>query len=77
MKKRDSYTVTEVGTLIKAFETKISVIAEGVAGLLSWKEVVNTRLESIDNRLMLVEDVVKVAIPDIYRRVKHLEAKIA
>lgn len=67
------YTATEVGTLLESIRSELRVLADGLKSLLEWKEQVDARLARIEERLILVEDTVRVAIPDLYRRVKRLE----
>ncbi len=54
-RKKDSYSITEVGTLIEAFQTKLSVIAEQVADLSNWRFEVNERFDKIDERFDRVD----------------------
>ena len=73
--KKDKYSVTEVGILIESFQKDLGSVAEEVRGLGDWREGVNLRLESIEGRLIRMEDAVRVSVPDLSKRLSRLEAK--
>ena len=74
--KKDKYSVTEVGTLIEAFQKDLGSVAEEVRGLSSWREGIDLRLESMGGRLVRIEDAVRVSVPDHSKRLTRLEAKV-
>ena len=74
-RKEGSFSVTEVGTLIESFRSELSVIGERVGGLCEDAEMLKTDVREIKDRLVVVEDTIRVSIPDIYRRVTALGAK--
>ena len=74
-----SFTATEVGTLVDSFRKDLSVVAEGVSMLLSWKEKVDVRLDRVDSRLDSIEgrlDAIFLVIPPLSQRVSRLESKL-
>ena len=74
--KKDKYSVTEVGTLIESFQKDLGAVAGEVRGFSDWREGVNLRLESIEGRLIRIEDAVRVSVPDHSKRLSRLEAKV-
>ena len=70
------FTATEVGTLIESFEGKLSAVAERVGSLCEDVHVLKTDVREIKDRLVTVEDTIRVSLPDIYRRITTVEAKV-
>ena len=75
-KERGSYSVTEVGTLIESLRNDISTIAEGQVALRADVDILKTDVREIKDRLILVEDTIRVSLPDIYRRLNRLGTKV-
>ena len=73
---KNTYTATEVGTLIESFQSKLGMIAEEVQGFSKWRLKTDSRLERIETRLTCVEDVIRIAIPAHEKRLKKLESKV-
>ena len=71
------YTPTEVGTLIESFRDDLSLIAERVGTLSDDVAILKEDVKDIKVRLITVEDTIRIAIPDIYSRVKRLEVKVS
>ena len=67
----DKFTAREVAVLVESFRNDISVIAEGVRGLGDRVEGVENRLEGIEGRFILVEDAIRVSLPDIFKRLSR------
>ena len=73
------FTATEVGTLVESFRKDLSVVADGVSMLLSWKETVDGKLgklDRIEERLICIEDVLRITIPSHGSRISRLESKL-
>ena len=80
MSEDHSFTATEVGTLVESFRRELSVVSEGVSMLLSWKETVDGKLgklDRIEQRLISIEDVIRIAIPNHESRISRLESKFS
>lgn len=78
-KENGSFTATEVGTLIESFRKELSVVSEGVCSLLSWKETVDEKLGTLDRieqRIICIEDVIRIVIPSHESRITRLESKL-
>ena len=75
-KGKDSYSATEVGPLIESFRNDISVIAEGQVALQNGIDILKTDIREIKDRLILVEDTIRISLPDIYSRVNRLKTKV-
>ena len=73
---KDTFTVTEVGTLLESLEKKIDHIGELVVPLPSRLSAVEERLSAVEVRLTGVEDAVRIAVPDLSRRVSGIESKV-
>ena len=77
MRKEDRpFSGTEIGALIESFRHDLSLVAEEVRGLGEWRGRVEEGLTGIENRLVLVEDAVRVGMPDLYKRISRLETKV-
>ena len=74
-KEDERFSKTEVGSLIEAFRSDVSVIAEKVDDLSSRMGRVEERLEGVETKLLGVEDAVRIALPDHERRISRLESK--
>ena len=82
-KRADSYTVTEVGTLIEDLRGQFRAVVEGVGPLPNRFSAVEERLSAVEDRLFFVENrlsgvesAVRVALPGLSKRVACLESKI-
>ena len=75
-KEKDSYSVTEVGTLIESFRSDISIMAEQLNTVCEDISILKQDVGEIKNRLMTVEDVIRISLPDVYRRLNRLETKV-
>lgn len=74
---RDSdktFTGTEVGALIESLRGDIALLAEGQIGIREDVAVLKRDVSSINLRLTTVEDAVRISLPDLYARVKALQA---
>lgn len=70
------YSPTEVGTLIESFRNDISIIAERTGTLCTDVTFLKSEVKEIKNRLITVEDVIRITIPSIHTRFSALESKI-
>ena len=71
------FTGTEVGALIESFRGDISVIGERVGTLCEDTAILKQDVSEIKTRLVTVEDVIRISIPEIYSRLSRLEARAA
>ena len=69
------FTGTEVGAVLESLRNDISAIAEGQVALRADVDILRTDVGEIKDRLVIVEDTIRVSLPDIFRRLTHLEAK--
>ena len=76
-KKDRGFTNTEVVTLFESLKLSIEVVAEGVTSLQDDVHILKEDVSDIKVRLRTVEDAVKIAIPDLNKRVTQLELKAA
>ena len=75
-KKDEPYSVTEVGTLIESFQSQLSVFGERLGSACEDIAVLKEDVGEIKTRLVTVEDVIRISLPDIYRRITTLEVKV-
>lgn len=74
--KDENFTPGQVGTLLEAMDRKIDLLTEIVAPLPEKMAAVENRLEKVEFRLTCVEDAVRVALPNLNKRVEILEKKV-
>lgn len=73
MHKADkAFSGTEVGALIESFRQDISLLAEGQNALREDVSIIKQDVSEIKVRLTTVEDVIRVAIPQIHVRLSRL-----
>lgn len=70
----NSFTPSQVGTLLEAMDKKIDLIMEIVSPFPARFDRMEEKLERIEVRLTAVEDVVRIAIPSLTKRVERLES---
>ncbi len=70
--EKTHFSATEVGTLIESFRSELRIIAEAVVSLQKKVDDMSERLTSLENRVNSMEDVIRIAIPDLYSRVYKL-----
>ena len=73
---KDSFSPTEVGTLIEGFRSDVGIIAEKVDSLSNKVDNLDNRLSSVETNLVNVADAVRIALPALSRRVEKLEIKV-
>ncbi len=73
---KDSFSPTEVGTLVEGFRHDVGIIAEKVDRLSNKVDKLDNRFSSVEARLTSVEDAVRIALPNLSRRVEKLEIKV-
>ena len=71
--KDENFTPTQVGTLLEAINKKIDLLTESAAPIPERLSEVEERLTKVETRLISVEDVVRIAIPSLSKRVARLE----
>ena len=70
------FSGTEVGALIESFRGEISAIAERLGIVCEDITVLKTDVGEIKNRLVTVEDTIRISLPNIYSRLSRLENKV-
>ncbi len=70
------FTGTEVGALIESFRSELRVIAEHLDTVCEDVGILKVDVRDIKNRLIVVEDTIRIALPSIYSRICVLEAKV-
>lgn len=73
---KDTYTVTEVGTLLKSVEQKFKHVMEVVAPLPDRLSAVEVRLSAVETEVRSLKNVVRIAIPNHEKRIVRLEKKV-
>ncbi len=73
---KDKFSATEVGTILESMNRKFDIILENVLPLRQNIAEVKAQLTNLETRFTLVEDTVRVAIPELFRRVQRLETKV-
>lgn len=69
------FSGTEVGALIESFRGEMSVMAERLGSVCEDVAVLKTDLREIKDRLVVVEDTIRISLPDIYSRLSRLDTK--
>ncbi len=77
MHKADKpFSGTEVAVLIESFRNDIALLAEGQNAIHEDVQILKQDTAEIKMRLTTVEDVIRVAIPQIHVRLSRLETKV-
>jgi hypothetical protein len=71
----DKFTAREVGVLIEDLKSQFQIVAEVVAPLPERLSAVEERLGKVEVEVRSLKDVIRIAIPDLYKRVSRLETK--
>ena len=71
--KDESFTPSQVGTLLEAMDKKIDLIAENVVTLNKNMVDVESCLTNVETDVRLIKDVIRVEIPSIKSRLTALE----
>ena len=75
-KKDDKrFTTNEVAVLVESFKNDIHTIAEDLSSVREDISTLKEGMAEVKNDLTTIKDAVKVAIPEINKRVATLEAK--
>lgn len=75
-REKKVYTATEVGTLIESFRNDIAIIAEDITTIKRDVAVLKEDMRDVKQRLKVVEDVSRVALPQIFAPLDRLDAKV-
>ena len=73
--KGNSFSATEVGTLLETMDHKIDFIVEIIVPMQKDMGEVKERLTNLETDMRLVKDVIRIEIPSLKKRVTRLEAK--
>lgn len=77
LRKEDRpFSGTEVGALIESFRGEISAMAERLGAVCEDVAVLKMDVREIKDRLVVVEDTIRISLPDIYGRLTRLETKV-
>ena len=74
-KEDENFTPTQVGALIESFRNDVAIIGEKVDSLELRVSAMDERLERVEDKVTKLDDAVRVALPDLFKRVKTLEIK--
>ena len=74
-KNDQTYSATEVGTLVESLRNDISVIAEDLTSVKNDVSGLKTDMIQVKADLVTIKDTIRIAIPSLTRRVSILEAK--
>lgn len=72
-KKDQSFSATEVGTLVESFRTELQVVSERVGTLCEDMVEVKTRLSHLEVDMTSVKDAIRVSM---LPRISRLETKV-
>ena len=75
MANPEAYTPNEVVAIIERLEGKFQFVLDIVVPLPERFERVEIRLTKVEDEVRSLKDVIRVAIPDLTRRVSRLESK--
>ena len=75
MKEKDTFTAREVAAFLEDMRGEFRSVSEVVLPLREDMAEVKDRLTRVEERLIGVEDIVRLAIPDLNRKVPRLETK--
>lgn len=73
---KDTYTATEVGTLLESVDQKFKHVMEVVSPLPDRLLAVEGRLSMVETEVRSLKDVIRIAIPDHAKRLLRLETKV-
>ena len=74
---KETFTTTEVGTLVEGLRSEFRTVVEVVAPLPGRLSAVEDRLSRVEVRLTGVEDAVRIALPSLSKRVSRIETKLS
>lgn len=75
-KENKIYTATEVGTLIESFRNDISLLAENIGTIKKDVAILKEDMADVRQRFKIVEDTIRVALPQIFSRLDRVEIKV-
>ena len=70
------FTAGHVAAMIESFDGKVSAMAESVEAIREDVNVLKTDVAELKSDMVFVKDAIKVAIPDLAKRVSRLETKV-
>ncbi|OGW84897.1 MAG: hypothetical protein A3C35_06880 [Omnitrophica bacterium RIFCSPHIGHO2_02_FULL_46_11] len=73
---KDNFTAREVAVLVEDLKSEFRTVVEVVAPLPERLSAVEERLGVVETRLTSVEDVLRIALPDLSKRVSRIESKL-
>lgn len=73
---KDSFTPTEVGTLVERLEGKLDAVLEVVVPMSEDVAKIKEEMTSAKDRLTLVEDAVRVGFPAVNKRLDRVETRL-
>ena len=76
MKPDENFSASEVGALLERIESKFDTFAEALAPIPDRMLAVEERLTAVESHFMTMEDAVKIALPELFKRVTKLENKV-
>ena len=72
----DKFTSREVIAIVEDLKGEFRTVAESVVGLREDVTGLKERVFSLEGRVGTLEDVIRVAVPGIAKRVDRIEAKL-
>ena len=72
----DKYSAREVVAIVEDLKGEFRVVAEAVTGLSERVGGLETRVSSLEVRVGTLEDVIRIGVPSINRRLASLEARV-
>ena len=74
--KEESFTPGQVGAILEAMDTKISLIAEAVAPIPEKLEKIEDRLGTLETDVRFIKDVIRIEIPSMRSRIDKIETRV-
>ena len=74
--EEDKFTAREVATLIEDLRSEFKVVLDVVVPLREDMLEVKERLSALETRMLSLEDVVRLAIPDHAKRLSRIESHL-
>jgi len=71
----DKFTAREVAVLVEELKSEFRTVAEVVAPIPERLSAVEERLTIVETEVRSLKDVIRLAIPDLSKRVSRLETK--